>query len=98
MLNLLDEDTKGSVSYIASNISITYLGVVKEELNLGFSQDGANQIMESSSPNLHKLVKSIFDNSSTNPSNSYLVLEDNTIYEIYKGLVGVESYLIRKVN
>ena len=98
LLNLLDEDTKGSVSYIASNISITYLGVVKEELNLGFSQDGANQIMESSSPNLHKLVKSIFDNSSTNPSNSYLVLEDNTIYEIYKGLVGVESYLIRKVN
>lgn len=98
LLNSLDEDDKGSVGYIASNISITYLGVVKEELNLGFSQDGANQIMESSSPNLHKLVKSIFANSSTNPSNSYIVLEDNTIYEIYKGLVGIESYLIRKVN
>lgn len=85
-------------------ITITTMDVLAAELELGFyKQDGFDmpaRIMESNHSILFWYAKSLFD--SVDPivsehSRHYLVTADDEYFELHRGLIGKENYLLSRV-
>lgn len=93
---------KLAVLDIKKLVSVTSLGIYNSELDITFTREGANLIQTSTHPLLHEFVRSVTDDrgrvSNEVFAHHYMVTADDVIYELHKGIMGQDNYLISKVN
>lgn len=93
--NMTDEGF--TVSFIPTHYSITYVDVMGRELNLAVESDEALLIQSTQTPVLYELVSSLFSQAdawSNKVSTHLLITRDDKIYQLHKGYLGIDSYLI----
>lgn len=82
--------------------SVTLISLYDKELDLGLFEGNTSAIQSASHPVLLEFARSVVDdNNRTNERNfahHYLVTADDVIYELQKGSLGNENFLIARVN
>lgn len=92
-------DGADNVTFLSAAYSLTYLDALSSELNLNVGKEGL-LIKESISPVLFNAAKSLFCKKEwlgIIPTEHLLITSDNVIYQLRKGYMGHESYLISLV-
>ena len=81
---------------IEEQISVTYVDVQAFELDINLVHDKPNLVMESTLPELYKFVRATVDSEIQKIpfAAHYMVTADDCVFELHKGIIGKDSYLI----
>ena len=87
-------------TFLAQRYSFTFIDLWDSELGLGLEEVGAVAIIESVTPLLYKVAKSLFDQQGTENQafHNLLITQDNVRYELHKGIIGKDTFLISKYH
>lgn len=91
------EEDGFTLSFIPVNYSLTYVDVVSKELRLNLQPDESLLIQERQTPVMYELASSLFNQMEAWPYiafNNLLITKDFKQYRLYKGYLGIDSYLI----
>ena len=90
------------LTYLTSNYTLTYLNVAAVELELELDpKDKIASLITSDMPELYELAESIFAATSGTEDNffrHFIRTSDDHVLEITEGLIGADTYLVRKVR
>jgi hypothetical protein len=96
------QDKGPKITYLVSNLTLTYLNVSAIELEVELDPaDKVASMITSDLPELYDLARSIFEATSAEGDNFYRHLirtADDHILEVTQGLIGQDVYLLRKVK
>ncbi len=75
---------------------MTYVDVQAFELDINLVHDKPNLVMESTLPELYKFVRATVDSEIQKIpfAAHYMVTADDCVFELHKGIIGKDSYLI----
>lgn len=95
------ENNLVNINYLPQYYCLTFVNVHNTELNITVNTDNASMLTQSNTPLMYKLAADVFDNKGVESDicskdvMHYLVItKDGIIYELHKGVIGVDCYLI----
>ena len=93
-----DAENAATLTFLSTGYCLAYLDVLDSDLNLNVQKE-PRLLTEGSMPLLFKTAKTVFGKKQyldMKPAKYLVITRDNVIYEIHKGYLGHEAYMIIK--
>ena len=83
-----------NTTFITQTVSMTFIDILSKELDFSVAKGEPYVIKESVTPWLHDIASNVFAQSGYYSTTNLIITKDNKQYQLYKGLIGNDVYLI----